>query len=212
MKTRNLLVASVLSACLTPGIAQSAQTVVTFEDVQTFPSSSPVYETGQVADGYGGISGWSLFGEAWKILDPAYGDGQIDTNFFYGSSGELIFDNAPVVLEGMYYKSYSADPVNPITSIELYYQGQLVHGILDPRAPLGMVWVASGYAGLVDKINIYGGGEGFSIDNLTYSTSPVPESKTYAMFLAGLGLIGLPRNRQRVASERDGAITQRNLS
>ena len=84
--------------------------------------------------------------------------GAIGMRSFYGSSGELSFDNAPVVFEGTYYKTYSADSTNPIASIELYYQGLLVHSILDPISPLGLVWVASGYSGLVDKIYLRGVG------------------------------------------------------
>jgi hypothetical protein len=62
-----------------------------------------------------------------------------------------------------------------------------------------MVWVASGYSGLVDKVYIRGGLEGYSIDNLTYSVAAVPEPETYAMFLLGFGLIGLMHRRRGVA-------------
>lgn len=196
MNIQLTLTAASLSICLLSGVAQAAQTVVTFEDINTSPSNSPLYETGDIFDGYNGITGWNLVGQAWKYDET----GVIGEKYFYGSEGELSFDNAPVVFEGTYYKSYAADPVNPITSIELYYQGLLVHSVLDPRAPLGLAWVASGYSGLVDKLYIRGGGEGFSIDNLTYSTAAVPEPETYAMFLVGLGLVGFLKCRQRVAS------------
>lgn len=198
MNIQLALTATSLSICLFSGAAQAIQTVVTFEDINTVSTTSPLYAIGDVVDGYNGITGWSLVGQAWEALSGNL-DGEIGTHFFYGSSGELSFDNAPVIFEGTYYKSYSADPVNPITSIELYYQGQLVHSILDPLAPLGLEWVASGYSGLVDKIYIRGGGEGFSIDNLTYSTAAVPEAETWVMLLAGLGLVGMMANRKRVA-------------
>ena len=125
-------------------------------------------------------------------------NGAIGERWFYGSNGELRFDNAPVVFEGTYYQSYASDQNNPITSIELFYQGQLVHSILDPIASTNLVWVASGYSGLVDKIYLHGGGEGFSIDNLTYSIAAVPEPSSYMLFLSGLSILGFIRRKNRL--------------
>jgi hypothetical protein len=198
MNFQSAIAASCLSIFLLSSPAQAAQTIVTFEDVATSATSSPLYATGDVADGYKGISGWSAAGQVWEFLDGT-DFGEIGARFFYGTSGELRFDLAPVVFEGTFYQSYAADPFNPITSFELYYKGQLVHSILDPLANAGMVWVASGYSGLVDKVYIRGGLEGYSIDNLTYSVAAVPEPETYAMFLLGFGLIGLMHRRRGVA-------------
>ena len=189
-----------MSIFLFSGTTQAAQIVVTFEDIDTVSTTPPLYATGDVDDGYNGISGWDSIGQAWEYLDGT-DNGAIGVRSFYGSTGELRFDNAPVVFEGAYYKAYSGDTENTLARIELYYQGGLVHSIFDDlQAPMGMAWIASGYSGLVDAIYIRGGGEGFSIDNLTYSTAAVPEPETYAMFLAGLGLVGFLKRLQRVAS------------
>lgn len=189
-----------LSLCLFCGGAQAAQTIVTFEDINTVSTVSPLYATGDVADGYNGISGWSNMGQVWEYLDTSFDAGQIGSRFFNGvSSGSLSFDNGPVVFEGTYYQSFARDTEDTLAGMELYYQGVLVHSISDPLAPAGMVWIASGYSGLVDEIYIRGGSEGFNIDNLTYSTAAVPEPETYAMFLAGIGLIGVMKRTQRVA-------------
>lgn len=159
--------------------------VVTFEDID--PTS--------LADGYGGISGWNAAGSIQSGTGEGVGD-----YLFYGMEGEIRFDSAPVTFEGTYYKAYATDPSEPpITGIELFYQGVLVHRILDPRAPLTLQWVASGYSGLVDKIFFRGGGEGFAIDNLTYTEAPsqVPAPTAIPLFLSGLGILALASNRRK---------------
>lgn len=163
----------------------SYATVVTFEDID--PSS--------LADGYGGISGWNAAGS----IQPGTGEG-VGDYLFYGMEGEIRFDNAPVIFQGSYYKAYATDPdAPPITGIELFYQGTLVHSLLDPRAPLGLEWIASGYAGLVDRIFFRGGGEGFAIDNLTYVQAPsqVPVPASIPLFLSGLGIFAFASNRRK---------------
>ncbi len=164
--------------------AQATPVNVTFEDVPTVG----------IADGYGGISGWSLAGGVVNGV----GEG-IDNFLFYGpSTGELRFDSAPVVFHGTYYKSYAADWANPITSISLFFQGQLVHSILDPQAGGSLEWVASGYRGLVDTIRFQGGLEGFAIDNLSYeiATTSVPEPGTALLMLSGLAILGIVARRR----------------
>lgn len=177
-----------LALTLAPA-AQATPVTITLEDV---PASG-------IADGYGGISGWTLAGS----VSPDSGEG-IDDCLFYRpstSNGELRFDGAPVVFHGTYYKSYAADWMNPIASISLFYQGQLVHTILDPQAGGGLEWVASGYYGLVDSIRFQGGLEDFAIDNLSYevATTTVPEPGSFMLPMTGIGVAGmLSRRRQKL--------------
>ena len=50
----------------------------------------------------------------------------------------------------------------------------------------------------VDRISIYDTKGGLGIDNITVSPiSPVPEPGTYAMLLAGLGLVGFMARRRQ---------------
>jgi hypothetical protein len=98
MNFQSAIAASCLSIFLLSSPAQAAQTIVTFEDVATSATSSPLYATGDVADGYKGISGWGAAGQVWEFLDGT-DFGEIGARFFYGTSGELRFDLAPVVFE-----------------------------------------------------------------------------------------------------------------
>ncbi len=166
----------------------SHATVVTFEDI----------DPANLSDGYGGVSGWTSTGSIFSGIGEGVGN-----YLFYGQSGMLSFDGAPVVFQGTYYKSYAVpSDESPITAIELYYQGNLVHSILDPLAPMGLEWVASGYSGLVDKVFFRGGIEGFAIDNLTYepgnvSQVPLPAS---GILVSAVGIIyGLRRRFFNVA-------------
>jgi hypothetical protein len=189
-----------LSACLTllcANTAASASTIVTFEDVAITYGSSPLYGTANLLDGYAGISGWNGIGQAWGTPAGSGLNEAIDNQWFYGSEGELVFDHAPVIFEGAYYKSYAADPSAPVTSIELYYQGNLVHSILDPRASSSLVWLASGYNGFVDKVLIRGGVEGFAIDNLTYTIAAVPEPATTALLFSGMAMVAMSRRHKK---------------
>lgn len=161
--------------------AQAAQTIVDFEGIPSW---------GTIEDFvYGGISGWNNAGSLSNhsgLTPPVLGE-----NYFssFPSGGELHFDLAPVIFEGMYYKSLFDS--NSQVIYDLYYQNQLVYSApFDPvNEPQDIYWLASGYSGLVDKIYFYGTSDGVIIDNLTYSTTTVPVPG--AIWLFGSGLAGL---------------------
>lgn len=167
--------------CLGLPATSQALTVVGFEDI------SP----NDLADGYGGLSGWAGLGGP-GIADADRG-GQ-GLKVFYGHGGLLGFDGAPVRVFGAYYKSYAV-PLDepPQAAIELWYHGRQVASLVDPRSPLAMTWLATDYAGPVDTIRLRGGLEGFAIDDLSYERIPVsgvPDPAPWLLLSGGLALLG----------------------
>lgn len=49
-----------------------------------------------------------------------------------------------------------------------------------------------------DQIAIFGWGDGTPVAYLDYNTAPIPEPETYAMMLAGLGMLGFMARRRKL--------------
>lgn len=171
------------------GVASAAATVVDFEGIFDW----------DLVDGYGGLSGWdSMSGQVssyseFEMHDPATGENRLHTR-----AGELTFDQGPVIFQGMYYNYWGFDTD---ISFSLFYQGQKVYSApLDAaNQPFDIYWLASGYSGLVDRIQFLGqSSDGFIVDNLTYSTAPVPLPGAVWVFASGL--LGLLLHNRRHAS------------
>lgn len=166
----------------------ASRTVVTFEDI------SPA----ELTDGYGRLAGWSDLG-GFGIGDRDMGGNGLKV--FYGDRGTLTFLDAPVRVLGTFYRSYVPDLNEPaFAAVELWYGGQQVASITDPRSVTGLTWLSNAYLGPVDAIHFNGGIEGFAIDDLTYErldVSSVPEPASALLLAAGLTLLG--RRRLRAA-------------
>lgn len=172
--------------------ANAARTVVDFEGIPSWGTIEGFV--------YGGMSGWNQAGQLrdYSIFQNPLPD--MGNQYFsaYPSGGELHFDSAPVIFEGMYYQFVGFDSQ---ISYDLYYHDQLVYSApLVPENQLDDIyWLASGYSGLVDKIYFYGTSDGVVIDNLTYSTAaPVPLPGAVWVFLSGL--LGLLLHNRRHSS------------
>lgn len=158
--------------------ASAAQVVVDFEDI---------HASWELADGYGGLSGWEAAGSLRTQYPWALGD-----NLFHGWGGSLSFDAAPVVFDGLYYTYWGGD--GSVGGFSLLYQGAVVHTVAvnADTQPATLYWLPSGYAGLIDEIRFVPASDGFLVDNLTYTTvTSVPEPAAAGQLAAGLGLLGL---------------------
>lgn len=179
-----LLVAS-LSAHAT------SRAVVTFEDIAP----------NDLADGYGRLAGWAGLG------GPGIADRDVGGNglkVFYGHRGTLTFLDAPVRVLGTYYRSYVPDLNEPpFAALELWYRGQAVASINDPRSMTGLTWLTIAYTGPVDAVHFNGGIEGFAIDDFTYErldVSTVPEPASAWLLVGGLAAIARRRLRPAIVT------------
>jgi hypothetical protein len=63
-----------------------------------------------------------------------------------------------------------------------------------------MLFLASGYEGLVDEVRLYGNSGNWVMDDLTYTTgvtAGVPEPASWAMMILGFGAAGALLRRRR---------------
>ena len=105
----------------------------------------------------------------------------------YGESLPITTVAGPIRFDGAWFTSIDVIEIR----FHLYYHGADVAQsnflLLPPDNPA--VFLASGYAGPVDKITVEGYQGYFAMDNFSYA--PVPEPGTYAMLMAGLLGLGL---------------------
>jgi hypothetical protein len=180
-----IVLMSALTVCLQ---AQAAVTVVNFDDLvgQAF-----------IPANYAGISwseGWTYYDWAQDPWNPHstptrvynYGQwrGYAQPSFTFGQ--DVRFDGAWFADQGYatYLKLYDATNALVYTSNTIY----------PGSTPL---FLASGYAGLVRKVEVHGANYTTCMDDLTYETAPTPELSSGALLLLGALPVGLGWWRRR---------------
>lgn len=161
-------------------IATAGTTVLTFDDL------GDQYDHWNTS----GLATWEGGGLNYQPGYAVSGD-----YIVHGQQIEVSFA-APVVFDGTYYNSWGG--AHGGYTFNLYNNSNLVfQGPADTNNDSQMYWLSSGYAGQVNRIVFYGSSDGAVIDNLTYTTAPVPEPESYALLLAGLGLMGAVLRRRK---------------
>jgi hypothetical protein len=184
--------------------APAAAAIVDFDDL-----SGMAVLTGS----YGGIN----WGGSWRHYDmvqapytPASGTQRIYRNYSVWGVGDadIPFTFASdVVFTGAFISGYAS---NPVTFL-LFNNGGLVHTSAAQTPSATPVFAASGYTGLVDEVRVRGR-QIVTLDNISYLLSGssgdggndeplgpgVPEPASWAMLIAGFGLIGAMMRRRRL--------------
>jgi hypothetical protein len=154
---------------------------------------------GLVPAHYGGLdwsgSDWFAFGEAQDPYTAHSGDFRVTSGFGDADAATAIKFGTAAVFDGAWFAGLSGATV----TFDLYYHGQQVatSATLDPSAT--PAFLGSGYKGLVDEVIVASPGQGsYVMDDFTF-TQAVPEPETYALMLAGLGVVGMTLRRTRDA-------------
>ena len=177
------------------GAAQAGTTVVDFDSLP---------DAAVVADGYGGIiwgSNWQVMGVAQNPYNPASPPNRVHVNYALHRIGlveDVAFSfAAPVVFDGAFFSGVSGGFL-PGVSLKLYKNGALIatSGTLNQTST--SMFLASGYAGVVDGVRVTGRNGYYVMDDVTYSNA-VPEPAAWALMICGFGIVGALLRRRRYA-------------
>ena len=180
IKTKLLKISAALAIALAAPFASA--TVLTFDDL-----------TGQsvMVNGYGGFdwTGWSHYDWAQSPFNPSSGS----TRLYNDNNNASISSASAFTLEGAYFSGQAA------VSFNMYLGNSLVASSGWLTTTSTPTFLSSSYNGLIDKIVVNSNQPNFfTLDDLTVnSVSAVPEPETYAMLLAGLGVMGAVARRRK---------------
>ena len=184
------LAAVAIAASALGGLGATASaTTATFDDIGA---------AGALPASYAGLDwsagGWSFTDALQSPYTPHSGQFAAYTNWDTTDDSSLIRFSTPSSLQGAWFAGLGGATV----TFELYYQGLLVatSPTLDPGSTPS--YLASGYTGVIDSLRIASPGHGsFVMDDLGYTAvAPVPEPQTYALMLAGIGIVFIAVRRR----------------
>jgi hypothetical protein len=176
------------------GLANAGTVVINFD---SFTGS------GQVPDGYGGIT-WHNNWNYYDSFQPPYNPSSPSERVYDALDGTPgvtdIFDfQTPTQFDGAWFAGYGFAPVT-------FYMFDASNNLLATSSTLSPsdtpTFLASGYSGLVTRVQVYSPDPDFFVmDDVTFeSPNPVPEPASLTLLgLGALGVIGFGWKRRRPA-------------
>lgn len=189
MNFKAMLATGAVAVALSMAAAAEAA-VVTFDDLSG---------QGTVADGYGGItwdSNWTYYDDSNYPYTPASGASRVYVNYDGHTDG--VYEavgfrfSGPVVFDGAYF----AGAPNMGVSLQMYLKGVQVATTDTLYQTSTPTFLASGYAGQVDEVRVYGPNDYYVMDDVTYTAAPAPEPAAWALMIVGFGLAGTALRRR----------------
>lgn len=168
-----------------------AQTVLTFEDLRPCPAPVGVY------DGVDFQGQFNCYHTAQYPFTPASGSYRIYANALGGNAATFVFAS-PTTFDGAYFSGYGVTTagVNNV-SFTMFFNGVSVasSGALTPSGT--PTFLASGYSGPVDAVTVNGQQGDYTMDDVTFHVSTVPEPSSLALTTFGLVPFGALVRRRR---------------
>ncbi len=187
-----------LASLITAGLcAASHATVLTFDDA--IGSS-----WGDLTQGYGGVTwGSSPASTGWHVWQTAsYYPAHSGDFVAYANTTQLDISFASAsVFDGAYFSGTS----NSTATFNLFLGNSQVASSSTLTVSSGPLWLSSGYTGQVDRVRLVIGGSNqhWVMDDFTFHAASVPEPESYALMLAGLGVVGgVAARRRKAAAQR----------
>ena len=205
MKIKNRLHQLIAAGALVAASASGSATTINFDGTGApccFVDSAPLRNlysgVGVTFNGAGGNGGTILNQSGGFGFNALSGTDFLAFNLDLGSGNkqEIVFDTSVSNVS-----IWAANRFSGVTSMSAYS----INGALLSQASItnSSQWqvlaITSGTTG-ISKVVLEGSGRAYAYDDLEFTVSAVPEPETYALMLAGLGLLGVvSRGRKATA-------------
>lgn len=187
---KQILRSATLGALLlaSAGWAAADTTVLGFDDIGS---------AGALPALYGGVN-WA--GSSWVVFDgpqapytPHSGEWRVATDFGSSDAASAIRFVEPSVFVGAWFSGFSDATV----TVQMYLGGTLVATSPSLAPAETPSFLASGYAGLVDRLVFTSPQQAFyAMDDFTFEASPVPEPQAWLMLATGFAGLALRMRRR----------------
>jgi hypothetical protein len=188
MRKPRFLRPALLGCALALAAGLASATVLGFDDIGA---------DGPVPLAYGGLdwsaAGWTVFGTEMAPFTAHSGSYRVASGWEATDADSLVRFNAPAVFQGAWFAGLQGATV----SFALFSGGQQVasSATLDPGAT--PVFLASGYAGLVDAVQVHSPAHAsFVMDDFSF-TAAVPEPQSLPLMALGLVAVAAAVRRRR---------------